>query len=171
MGLAANVPLDGNLGPVARHASERRHGAFAASNGTHRKAPADDLGQRGDVRFDAELRLCPAVSEPERDHFVEHEQRADFSCRVSYCLQELRFDRWHPYPVRHDIEQHGCELIPSPRDRSASAFDIVEGDDAPPRPQPMPACPRRSAPWAGAPASPQLVGSGDWLASAWSYVP
>ena len=104
-----------------------RHDFGSAHDGRQRKAPADDLAERGDIRGHAVKFLRAAIGEAEPGHDLVEDQHDAVTVGLgTQKLQEARFRRDDPLQGFHDDRG---DLVPMFGQQRPDIVGIVEGGD------------------------------------------
>ena len=105
---------------------EQLHHVGASAEGAHRKSAADHLPERREVGPYREELLRPAHRQTEGHDLVQDEQHAVCRRRLPQPGEEGTFGGNHSRGAEHRLDDHGRELVSTPRNKVAGALEIVE---------------------------------------------
>ena len=93
-------------GRLALAGIEDFHHFRPSGDRAHRKTPADDFSQRGQVGLHAPFHLHPAGTVAEGDHLVEDQHDSVPAGEFAQHVQEFGAGGNQPGPVGHDVHDH-----------------------------------------------------------------
>ena len=108
---------------------EKRHDVAASAPGAHRRAAADDLAERRNVWYDAELLLRSPRADSEALHLVEDEQYVQLGRDAPDALQERDVGGQVSKAGDHRLHDDAGQVLLIVPDDPFARFEVVEGHD------------------------------------------